>query len=68
MSVNKDVYLRAKAEIDRRKEQVQRQAFERCEECKLRYPEIAKAYKVMAQTACECVKALGLGLVIFLSA
>ncbi len=61
MSVNKDVYLRAKAEIDRRREQAKLQASERREECKRRYPEISKAYKVMADTACECVKAIGLG-------
>ncbi len=61
MSVNKDVYLRAKAEIDRRREHAQREAYERRNECKRRYPEISKAYKVMADTAFECVKAIGLG-------
>ena len=61
MSVNKDVYLRAKAEIDHRREQVKLQAAERREDCKRRYPEISKAYKIMAETAFECVKALGLG-------
>lgn len=61
MAVNKDVYLRAKAEIDRRREQAKLQASERREECKRCYPEISKAYKVMADTACECVKAVGLG-------
>lgn len=61
MSANKEIYTRAKAEVDRRRENAQALAFERREECKSRFPEIAKAYRIMAETACECVKALGLG-------
>lgn len=61
MSVNKDIYLRAKAEIDRRRDEVHMSAFERREECKRRFPEIAESYKIMADTACECVKAMALG-------
>ena len=60
MAVNKDIYLRAKNEIDRRREEAQLSSFERREECKRRFPEIAEAYKIMAETACECVKAMAL--------
>lgn len=60
MSVNKEIYLRAKNEIDRRREEAQTSAFERREECKRRFPEIANAYRIMADTACECVKAMAL--------
>ncbi|MBE6782463.1 MAG: AAA family ATPase [Ruminococcaceae bacterium] len=61
MSVSRDIYLRAKAEIDKRHDEVQIKAFERREECKRRFPEIAQSYKIMADTACECVKAIALG-------
>lgn len=61
MAVNKEIYTKAKAEIDRRRDNAQVLASQRREDCKRRFPEIAKAYKIMADTACECVKALGLG-------
>lgn len=61
MSMNKEIYVKARNEIDRRRAEAQMLASQRREECKRRYPEIANAYKIMADTACECVKALGLG-------
>ncbi len=61
MAVNKEIYAKARAEIERRRAEAQMSASERREDCKRRYPEIAKAYKIMAETACECVKAIGLG-------
>ncbi len=61
MAVNKEIYTKAKAEIDRRRAEVQLIASERRDDCKKRFPEIADAYKIMADTAFECVKALGLG-------
>ena len=61
MAMNKEIYTRARAEIERRRAEAQLIAAGRREDCKRRYPEIAKAYKVMTDTACECVKALGLG-------
>ncbi len=61
MSVNKDIYLKAKETIERKRADVQRETSLRREECKKRYPKIANAYKIMADTAFECVKALELG-------
>ena len=61
MAVNKEIYTKAKAEIDRRRAEAQLIASERRDDCKKRFPEIANAYKIMADTAFECVKALGLG-------
>ena len=61
MAINKDVYIKARNEIDRRRADAQTIARQRRDECKRLYPEIAEAYRVMAVTATECVKALGLG-------
>ncbi len=61
MQINRDVYNKAKSLIDNRRSDAQRLALQRREECKARFPEIAKAYRIMAETASECVKALGLG-------
>ncbi len=61
MAINKDMYIKARNEIDRRRSDAQTIARHRRDECKRLYPEIAEAYHVMAVTAAECVKALGLG-------
>ena len=61
MAVNKEIYTKAREEIDRRRAEAQRIASERRDDCRRRYPEIDKSYKIMAETAFECVKALGLG-------
>ncbi len=61
MTVNKDVYTKAKAAIEQKRTDAQLVATNRRNECKIKYPEIAKAYKVMADTACDCVKVLGMG-------
>lgn len=61
MAVNKELYIKARNEIDKRRSEAQMLASQRREECKRLYPEIAVAYRVMAETAAECVKALGLG-------
>ncbi len=61
MSMNKEIYTKARNEIQARRAEAQMVARQRREECKRLYPEIAKAYRIMAETASECVKALGLG-------
>ena len=61
MAVNKELYNKAKAQIEQRRNDAQLVATNRRNEMKKKYPEIANAYKVMADTACECVKALSMG-------
>ncbi len=61
MAVNKEIYTKAKAAIEQKRADAQLIATNRRNDCKIKYPEIAEAYKIMAQTACECVKALGMG-------
>ncbi len=61
MRVNKEIYGKARVQIEQKRADAQLLAENRRNECKKKYPEIADAYKIMADTACECVKALGMG-------
>lgn len=61
MAYNREIYARARAEIEKRRRKAEDDRRKRHDEICLKFPEVLDCEKEMARTGAEAVKAIGLG-------